>query len=514
MVSLAEPFWLLGLGLLPLLWWLHRFRDSGRRLTVSALFLWRRAAPADTAGRILARADPQWRLRAASILCLLVALTGPRWRSQRPPIVVWVDDSLSLFTQEEGRSRLATGIDSLLPALQASAAAAITVRSLGDPAKVLVLDREQPQRWRSALLAALDAPTAAPRLPAAVELDNRAEHWLVSDGARPDLQDWLRLAPVAHVIQVGRLRENVGLTTLAVRSSLTTATALQALVAIANLGEQPAQRELEIRIDDHVVWRQTAVLAPGQIVRLQRPLPMGKSVQAKLTPADALLLDDELRVTVPAPVTWRLAGDCGAPLHAALAAHPRLQQVEAEADLTIACAPLPPSVDGPLLLFHPSLNNRPVQGILYWHPAAGALRQLPLEADWLARVPAAPPAAATEALLTAGEIPLIVRAAHAGRLIDVLLAMDNPTWSDRPEYPWLLAGLIELAVQRELLGAIADVQRDPQASRIAPVPLQPREDAKTNAAPLDWQDSASVWIALCALLLLLDLWRQRRFLPP
>jgi hypothetical protein len=512
MLSLATPLWLTGLVAVPLLWWLHRWRDTGQRIAVSALFLWRPAAQGSAAGQRLARPDPLWRLRAGIVVCLLLALAGPRWQVQQPAIAIWLDDSLSMYTLEDGVSRLVVGIDKLLQALQQAAYPKVTVHSLANPAKTLVLDAAHSERWRFHLLAGFHSPAGnEPLPPPAVQMDSHAEHWLVSDGVHPAVQDWLQTAPVTRVIQVGKVRENVALTTLAARFPLTESGTLRVLIIVANPGEQAAERELELVLDGRAVYRQKLELAPGARVRQDLHLPSGLTLHARLSPADALPLDDELLLSLPAPVKLRIEGNCGPSLRTALAAHPRLQPVETDsAALTVACLDIPPIVNGPLLLLHSAQNGRPVRDIPRWQPAAGALQQLVLEPGWLVSMPVQPHPAASEPLLTAGDNPLILSSAGPARVIDVLLDMEAPEWVRRHEYPVLVQGLIDLALGRALLGEFTSIQRDPKASQIAPRPLQLMEKASVVRPAADSKDLSPGLLGVCGLLLLLDMWRQYR----
>ncbi len=103
---LSEPAWLFALIVMPLIWWLHRFRSEDKTYRVSALFLWPQASTTTEGSLHKKRADIIWWLRAAIVFALVIALSNPL-ASTRRPITVWVDDSISMYTVENGDTRMA-----------------------------------------------------------------------------------------------------------------------------------------------------------------------------------------------------------------------------------------------------------------------------------------------------------------------------------------------------------------------------------------------------------------------
>ncbi len=164
-----QPLWLAGLALVPLIWWLHRFAGEGPRVAVASLTLWREASGAvDVAARKASHADPAWRRRALIAALLVSALAQPQWMRGEPPLTIWVDNSTSLFTVENGRTRLATLIE--LARRAAGASRAATWRTLENPSASLL---------PGAITPALVLEPPAPSL-----LPSSHEHWLLTDGAR------------------------------------------------------------------------------------------------------------------------------------------------------------------------------------------------------------------------------------------------------------------------------------------------------------------------------------------
>lgn len=520
MLSLSAPWWLLGLAAVPLIRWLHRFRLRDRVVPVSALFPWRGTVEPEGAGSRRASPDPLWMLRAAIVVGLLLALAGPRWTVRQQPLEIWVEDSLSLYAREPDGSRLASGVDALLVALAQRGDGPVTVRSLGNPARVLDLEPIPADDRRARLLAWLATPGGEPRPPPAVQMTRAADHWLLGAGADPVLADWLRAAPVGRVIQVGTATENVALTALAARPSLRQPDAWLVLAAVTNLGTAAAARELELRAAGQAPLRASLTVPPGGTARRTVTVTGdGLRVEARLFPADALALDDALTLDLPAKPVARLEGACGPALRAALASHPGLRLEEGgttRAALTVSCAESAASLSGPRLVVHPAVDPQPVQGPLSWRPAAGRLRQLPLPADGLRQGSSARGPAAREPLLTAGDTPLIVANAR-DRVVEVLLDMEAPELARQPHYPVLLSDLLDWVLDRPLLEVQPGVRRDPVASRIAPQAL-PSPARPPTPIGVTGQRNLAPWVlAGCGLLLLFDIgwvaragWRELR----
>ena len=108
MLSVAAPIWLVGLAVIPLIWWLHRLGDPDAAAPVSAAFLFHTQADEAKTSHPLPRANPLWILRAALLSLLVLALARLTWTldSERH-ITVWFDDSLSMHAYEDERPRTA-----------------------------------------------------------------------------------------------------------------------------------------------------------------------------------------------------------------------------------------------------------------------------------------------------------------------------------------------------------------------------------------------------------------------
>ena len=97
-------------------------------------------------------------------------------------------------------------------------------------------------------------------------------------------------------------------------------------------------------------------------------------------------------------------------------------------------------------------------------------------------------------------------------MIETILDMSRPTFSHQPEYAAVVAGLIDLALDRPLLDSVAISMTDPVASRIAPSDLRVRAGAAYSHGVIR-QSLSNAFLAIAVLVLLADmilLWRARR----
>src|SRR6478736_5910899 len=96
-----HPWWLAALALLPVVRWLHRYRAATDATSVAAAFLWRGDVHTGMRGREPQPPDPAWRRRAGVVALLALVLAGPRLPGGHgAPIIVWLDDSQSLYARD------------------------------------------------------------------------------------------------------------------------------------------------------------------------------------------------------------------------------------------------------------------------------------------------------------------------------------------------------------------------------------------------------------------------------
>jgi hypothetical protein len=502
MVTLSSPLWLLGLAIIPVIRWLHRFRERGPEREVSALFLWRAGAASDTAGRTQQDPDPRWRLRAAVAAAIVLALAEPRLRTEATrPIDVWVDDSISMYALEASETRMRAALRELLRALP-RAARGVRLHSLADPASSLDLDRSRGDDSFTALAGWAAQPRGAPLPPPPATLDPDRAHWLITDGADAAVNAWAERAPLSRVIEVGTRADNVAVTRVAARLSLASPDTADVLVSAHNAGPHLETRQLALAAGGEPVGRWSLRLEPGARAahRIGIPLAAATRLQATLTPADALPNDDTLALALAdlQPIRMRLEGRCPSALLAALQAHPRLANAReiSERELTIACGPESEAMTPPAILIHAPHTARAAGA-----PLSAAIELPALDPAWLIGEYAQPVSEGFSEILRGPNGVLIEATATPPRVVHVYLDLANAAFARQPEYPALLDRLVGYALNRETLDAVASAERAPSESRIAsltvPSPRWPGADRVRDSADL------SVYAALLAALLLL-----------
>lgn len=482
MLSLASPLWLLGWLSLPLVRWLHRFSGGGKTMIVSALFLW----PTSSVTRSAERPgipDPHWRLRALIVLTLFLCLAGPGLEKPGDRIIdVWVDDSLSMQTLENGRTRLDTAFAKLDSALLATGTTRVQMHSLLNPTVQMPWRADTVHHGHEDWPRPRLSDGIEPRPPLVALMTPSHEHWLITDGADPVLDGWANRAPLSRILQVGAASDNVAITQLSVSPTLDGSGAVQALIRVDNLGGRPQTRTLSLSTGDAPPHQEKIQLPPGgqRDLRFELSLPdRHQSLRAALSPADALAMDDTLSITASgwSPPTVSMDDACPDPLKIALRAYPRIRISRTPGmhhDLRIECGNANEAQDGPTLHFHVPRRPQPLSVAPTWSTTPRFVTWPRLRREWL--FADAPNARSGEdrPLLASAETPLITVSKTIPRTVNVFLDMAQPLLVRQPEYPALIDGLITSALGRSLLDETFSVTRPVAESRIAPRPLSAR----------------------------------------
>lgn len=449
MPGLLQPWWLIALGVIPLIRWLHRRQAPLSAYDVSAVFIWPDAA-ADTApGPQQRPPDPSWRRRALIAGLLVVALAGPTLQRENAVLTVWLDDSLSMQTIEDGETRLAAAQQKLEIELERSDYAEVNRRKLSDA------------------------------LPA--QLDDTSAHWLVTDGAGESVRDWASRVQLDRVVTIGRLTENVSLSRLAVRRDIDD-DIFDVLVAITNTGDSPAERRVGLWNGDIEFQTAQVSLAPGQTVHWPTRVPaIDREITASLDASDALRDDDELSIAADdlVPVAVSIGPGCGAALRSALAAHPSLRIVgeRATASLEVSCPrdafPDTTNTPGRARRIRALIGDAtPVAAAPVWLPPAGAAARLILPPEFIsfATWPGPIDADRQRVLLKSGSAPLIAvtEAIGGGTIVDTVIDLRHREFVRQPEYAALLAEVVDIAMGRAVLDAVTVQSRNEAESVIRP----------------------------------------------
>ncbi|HEV7735259.1 MAG TPA: VWA domain-containing protein [Candidatus Binatia bacterium] len=287
---------------------LHQRRRRARR--VSSLLLWRQL-PTAPAERRRFRPDLLFFLQLAMLLALIGGYVRPYLASSTPPasgtaLVVVLDCSASMQAREADGTRFELARDKVRAVIAAQAQGTrIMLVSAAERPHVVLRWSDDAARVASALdaLAPLDTPT---RLEPAVELAlgaasrSNGATVLIATDLPPAPQ--VRRGPVRW-IQVGGTADNVAITALTVDSPpFGDGRDRRVLALVQNFGATPRTTTITATIDD-APWTQRTLELPArgtEQVLFDGPRGSGV-VRVRITPDDALPVDDEAVAWLPPP---------------------------------------------------------------------------------------------------------------------------------------------------------------------------------------------------------------------
>jgi hypothetical protein len=503
-MTFTSPAWLLGLLLVPVIWYLHRSGPILRSHPVENLDLWRGAAIALDGPGARRRPDPAWVRRALIAATLALALASPSLDRPAVRVSLWIDDSLSLSTMESGRTRLARALDEASAALRADGVVDLEVRALSQPWRKLPakLDAAAVQ------LSELETDSREFELPAADLFAPTRRHWLVTDGADADVNEWLSTVPITRVFQSGVERRNVGIARVSVRLQPGDPSRQAVLVRLVNGGEVDERRRLELLGPNGVLDAREVPIAPGASAMISFEVPSDvRVVTTRLVPSDALPVDDVVSVdaTALAPLAVAVDSSCPAAVRTAVRAHPSLRAAsDAAMSLAIDCGTHVATAGRvPRVRFATGAPETVEASALSWS-TGGAVAAPPFTGPDLAtRGRVDPPGASDLVLLEAAGTPLVVLRPGPPILVETSIhpeAAGNPADATTP---LLIAWLIDAALGERLLGRAVHAGHGESASRVLPLAeLRARSAAAPVVQPTP-DDSISrplLWLALVLLL--------------
>jgi hypothetical protein len=455
---------------------------------VSAIFLWQVETTEDAPGREQRPPDPSWRRRAFIAALIIAALAAPTMEREHTTLTVWLDDSLSMLTVENGETRIAAGRRQLTEELQDNNYDEVITRSLSE---------------------------MFPR-----KLDENSTHWLITDGASEKVRDWADQLHVDNVIHVGTETENVAVTRLVARRAVDDDNAFDLLVSISNTGADRAQRQLE---------ETTIALEPGETIHeLRRILATDESIEISIDARDALSNDDRLALPAGALSQIRTSVDsqCGHALRSVIATHPALAIVadDSATGLEVTC----PRETFP----DTEPSARPVGRIRVlvgaadghdstpvWLPHKLSTGQLHLPPEFIASAawPDRMDVSKQNVLLQSGGLPLIAVMQNTDSTtatVDTVIDMNHTEFTRQPEYAALLAILVDVASGRHVLDATMGESRAVAESVIRPSVWEQLPDttmASSHAVqvPLSWLFVLAALLALTLDIALLTGARRR-----
>jgi hypothetical protein len=475
-IHLANPaaLWLLPAAIVPLL--LARRRQPLPRRIVSNLYLWRGAAPHDSAPAAVRRTRATWliALQIACILAIVGAMAGPEFTLAASRVALVFDVSASLAAADgattrlaEARRRAATLVADLPAASRVRLiAAASSPRLVGDyaaadPRLVAAIEGLAPTGGTADIAAAIDLAAASGDPGGIVVISDAAQPGQPAAAGTPATG-----AAAARWEQVGHAVSNMAITRVAVRPRSLGSEAGDVLVQVRNFSAQPRDAEVTISSDaGHV--RSLVVRVPAEESRtLIEPLPpagargtLGAVITARLTGGDGLAADNTRSAVVPPSgrVRTALLGYRGTFVEQALVANPAValmpfaSATDAEAevarggiDLVVCagCTDAPAFARAALVL--PPIGSGALRGRLTVvnsvHPVTTALD--------LAALPAAPAPtpvrAGADILARADGVPAIVALDSDGRrIVDIGLDLSDQAFALTAAFPVLIANAVD-----------------------------------------------------------------------
>lgn len=469
MPVLMHPWWLITLGIIPIIRWLH-CRDAPLYLhAVSAVFLWPTQASEIDAGSKRSPPDPAWQRRALIASLLIIALAAPEVDLEQEKVVVWIDDSLSMQAIENGETRMATAERALELALADYASTNITRHFLADT------------------------------LPAS--LDGQTANWLVTDGASERIRVWAGQFSLDRVIQTGTATNNSGITRLSLRRSLIDSEVFQVLVSVSNTGNDTDERSVQLLLGGQLHDAATVIIEPGQLAHWRTSIPADTdAIIATLNAGDVLEDDDHLNITETAlrPLRVLIGEDCSHNLRLALDAHPALDTRSGEpGDLLVTCSQEMLSDVDSRAGSHSGARIHVVQGpavhvtsMPVWLPSdrmSGTL-QLPVDKLRAATWPRAPDDEQTVLLQSDGSPLILVSGSQDAKtsIIETVIDLQHSGFAKQPEYAALVATLVDAAVGTTTLDAVVSQKRDVADTVIRPTRISINPDrqgtTQNNAA--------------------------------
>lgn len=503
-INLQAPLWLFLLILIPLIRWMHRFKRLSSTHPSTTLFLWHSFQHHQGAGGSPASPDRLWLLRALITILLVLALADPALQNgQGHSIEVWLDDSLSMFTEEDEQRRIHLALKQLGQYLAETEASQIQLHSLGNPGSSITLDPGNASGWPDQLGRWTDQPQAEPLPPPAATLSPLSNHILLTDGADIELNRWARSAPLRHVIQAGRASQNIALTRLSLRKPLDESGIINGVARIDNLTDTAQNIRLILQHEKEIIKTQQLDIPAHEKTIITFSIADKKRGQilARLEGAnDPLPLDDELRLNLeklnPA-LRYKKLGRCSQHVEAVLDSHPSLMQADSEPEVIIDCSGEIGESILPLLRLQPTHSLLRTTHKAHWHNNS-ALQSLVMAAG-LPYSDRAPALSSTGSpILSANGRMLILKQAETDRqIIESYISSSDPLFALYPEYPLLITGLLGQLTGRNLDMAPLTASRETESSRIKPNSF--------SIKPMELHESQSMAASIAPLLILASL---------
>ena len=294
MLNFLYPWGLVSLASLGGILFLYFYVFRGRRIPVSALFLWQTSETFKREGQKRRRPPLTWplilELLTALLMCLLIAGLVYARQDTSPHMVVLLDSSASMAAGGEDisfRDRAADRIMAIYARLGKDGKISIVETGFGGS----VLGGRALKRGEAAALLAKWKPTAPPHsFRAALEL---ARSLLAEDRQIPLITDRPVALEGVNTVAVGQGMANTGWVDANWRGQ-------SELFAVAqHFGESEGTKEAVFYGDGQVLTRKELDFSERRAVPLAFEVPDGVSTVRAELPEDSLTADNTLRLTRP-----------------------------------------------------------------------------------------------------------------------------------------------------------------------------------------------------------------------
>lgn len=481
MLEVGSYFWLIAaFAVVPLVRWLHLRNMRANSFIVPSLLLWADHVQARSKEERGRRIDPRWRLRALAACFLGLALAGLSLRSDNsPPITVWFDGSSSLTVVEGGDQRWQQALPELALDLEAAGADRFTVQSLTARGAIKTFSLQDRVEWEKGFSLFVNSTRSRSNLPSPQEFLPTNRHWLISDGADLRLPQWLMSVPMERVYSVGSTTDNVGLTNMAVRRSLSHSDQLTGVVTIDNTSTQLMTRRLSILVNAQNVFGEDVVLAPDKPRVIPFLLPQTGlntsvfAISAILEPKDPFELDDVIGLNaleMLKPLNVNPPRSCGQHFRLALESNPAFAVTSRDGGITVSCAKTPNPEADLRIWQSPDASTKAVGPV--WTKAAGRLAEVDLGPVQLSFVANGGNGDGIPLLRTQEAVLISAGDTHG---IDVFVDLQAREMVREAVFPLLVAALVKRAAKREFSEPIAQKSFERSLSDITPrvIPVRP-----------------------------------------
>jgi len=514
MLQWTNSLWLLMIPVIPLIRLLHQLRTTQNTLFVSSLLFWQLNNNENQITKpVINSPNKIWYLRAAIAGSLILSAASPHWITMTESKVhIWLDDSISMQTQEQNGSRASIAINNLLKKANELTITELSIHSLTAANKPsLNLYRNNYDNWKSLLNDWYAVNSKELQLPPQIQ-STKGSHWLITDNADNKINQWSTKNPISQLLTIGSQTENSAISSFSVRPEITKKDSLSAIAQIFHDGKQATSRTLQLFSGNQKIKQWELNLSPQESTQIKFKIDLNlipsKQLLLRFKHSDSLAIDDSLKLNSSFYLKSKIVGQCPALLIKALNTHPYLKIIKEsteESSLTIQCGNSVLKQKTAILKFHTAKQSYPNTKPLAWLTDSKTLNNLHFKQALLRYFPSPSSTINNNPIFVAGNTVLISHTKQPQSIVDCYLDLQHPILTNRQEFPVLIAGLIDLAVQHSYLDPIKVVNRPASESRIRALPISTN---KPNFQPTYASSSYPLtpWLILLTIILVLTDW--------